>query len=92
MASKQRYRKLCLGPGGSGERVTARNSVIGMTVVGDYVSPADAQRYLLLERPDAAAPSPAAKVAARPRRKARKVNAQATPSPVTDAVSVAGTI
>jgi hypothetical protein len=50
MASKSRYHKVCLGPGGSSDRITARNSHVGMQVVADYIDATDAQRYLLLER------------------------------------------
>lgn len=47
MASKQRYRKVSLGPS---EKVTARNSHVGMQCVADYIDATDAQRYLLMER------------------------------------------
>jgi hypothetical protein len=55
MSVKQRYRKLYIGPGGSGERVTARNSHVGMTVLADYIDAVDDKRYLLFERQGAAA-------------------------------------
>jgi hypothetical protein len=56
MASKSRYHKVCLGPGGSSDRITARNSHVGMQVIADYIDATDAQRYLLFERIGAAAP------------------------------------
>jgi hypothetical protein len=47
MASKQRFRKLVLGPS---EPITRKNSVQGMIVEGDYISPIDNQRTLVLEK------------------------------------------
>lgn len=40
------YLKVCLGPSAP---VTKRNSPLGGVVVGDYISPEDNQRYLLVE-------------------------------------------
>ena len=64
MSQKARIRKLMIGPS---EKVTAKNSHVGMTVIADFVSDADSQRYLVFERTGA---TQAAHEAAR--RKVRK--------------------
>lgn len=85
MATRNKYRKLNLGPS---EPITRRTSVQGFIVVGDYIDPLSNQRTLLLERPDALfeAQKPAA-----PKRKARRAKTNAQPSaPVADAGVVTG--
>lgn len=47
MASRQKYRKVNLGPS---EKITARTSVVGMLCVADYNDPVTNQHTLLLER------------------------------------------
>ena len=59
--ARNRYSKLCLGP----STPIGKRSVMGMTVVGDYISSEDNQRYLLLEKPQ-----PMVVPALKPKRKA----------------------
>jgi hypothetical protein len=61
MSSRQKYRKLNLGPS---EKITARNSVVGMLCISDYIDTQVNSRVLVFERPskivsvDAKAPTP----------------------------------
>lgn len=48
MASRSKYRKLVIGPS---ERITAKNSVVGMLCISDYVDGQTSQRVLVFERP-----------------------------------------
>ena len=47
MATRSKIKKLCLGPSPA---VTAKNSLVGMRVIADYLSDEDAQRYMVFER------------------------------------------
>jgi hypothetical protein len=76
MASKQKYRKLVLGPSG---KITARSSVVGLVVIADYLDPANNQRTLVLERPSAVVavePKPLT-----PRKKKTAAAGEETPAP-----------
>ena len=78
MATKNKFRKLSLGPS---DPITRRTSVQGMQVVADYLDPITNQRTLLLERIEggAGASAPAvAKPVVRRKRKARAAGAQPT--------------
>jgi hypothetical protein len=68
MASRQKYRKLNLGPS---ERVTAKNSCVGMLCISDYVDTQNSQRILVFERPAKISTEPAKPVT---RRKKPAVN------------------
>jgi hypothetical protein len=67
MSSRQKYRKVNLGPS---DKITARNSLAGLVVLADYVDPSSGQRTLVLERPAKA-------VADAPKAVARKKKAAA---------------
>lgn len=60
--SRKSIQKLTLGPS---KPITARNSLVGCIIVGDYIDPMNAQRTLMLERVKAQADSPAPKRASR---------------------------
>ena len=77
MATKNKFRKLSLGPS---DTITRRTSVQGMQVVADYLDPITNQRTLLLERIEGiGASAPAiAKPVVRRKRKARAGVAQPT--------------
>jgi hypothetical protein len=79
MATKNKFRKLSLGPS---DPITRRTSVQGMQVVADYLDPITNQRTLLLERIEGVghgASAPAiAKPVVRRKRKARAAVAQPT--------------
>jgi hypothetical protein len=75
MASKQRYRKLSLGPS---DRVTSKNSHVGMSVIADYIE--SGQRYLVFERASAESPK---KAAPRAKSNAKAASSQATAFPGT---------
>jgi hypothetical protein len=78
MASKQRIRKLNIGPAMlQSDRVTAKNSHVGMVVIADYVSDEDAQRYLVFERQGVVATT----------KRAKKTNAKAVAAPAQSATA-----
>ena len=66
MASRQRIRKLSLGPS---EPVTARNSCAGMIVIADYLDPINNHRTLVLERVGSIAANYPVKLDRKPRAK-----------------------
>jgi hypothetical protein len=47
MSSRQKYRKMVIGPV---EKITARNSLVGMLCVADYNDPVSRTHTLLFER------------------------------------------
>lgn len=65
MSSRQKYRKQTIGPA---EKITARNSLVGLIVLADYVDPASNQRTLVFERPSKSITIEAAKPIARKKR------------------------
>lgn len=75
MATRNKYRELSLGPS---EPITRRNSVQGMLVVSDQISPITAQRTLLLQRIDIEGPAKTALKAKLTRKRRAKTNSGAT--------------
>ena len=47
MSRKQPYVKLCLGP--AGVKAKRKSSILGGTVISDFVSPIDNHRYVVIE-------------------------------------------
>ena len=78
MASRNKFRKLVIGPS---ETITRRNSLQGQVVVGDYLDPLTNQRTLLFERPELASPVPSKPKVKRARK--TKTNASAQPGSAT---------
>ena len=52
MGKPQRITKLGVPWDASNDRITAKTSVVGATVIGDYYDAFNAQRVLVFERPE----------------------------------------
>ena len=62
MSTRTKFRKLSLGPS---EKITRKNSNVGLTVISDYIDPLTNQRTLVLERFESAATAAPVKRAAK---------------------------